>query len=137
MPREQLRRIASLHRIICICILVYFAIIAVAAATRGDRQAEAETSPYMMLVGLAYIAAGITAAVCAFLLAIQLHGTVVGVLLGVLTLVPCLGILILLSLSIRATASSNATVSAWDCWAPIQTTFDAADERMCTVRFFA
>jgi len=83
------------------------AVAAAAATIPRDRQAEASESAEMsnrvMLVGLGYIAVVITAAVCVFLLAIQLHGIAIGVLLGILALIPCLGLFVLLALSVRAT----------------------------------
>ena len=110
MPREQLRRIASLHRTICICILVYLVTAVMLGVYRGQQQRaeasnapETETPAHVMVAGMVYIAVVIIAAVCAFMLAIQLHGTALGVVMGLLTLAPCLGLLILLMLSTRAT----------------------------------
>jgi len=46
---------------------------------------------------------GIVGAVCVFLLAIKVYGTGLGILLGILSLVPCVGLVILLIVNGKAT----------------------------------
>lgn len=94
--REELRSIATEQRRVILCILVYmFAFI-------GQFFLPIELA---QIVGpLALLFVGIVGAVFVFRLAIKLYGIVVGVLVGVLTLVPFLGFLLLLLVNQRATS---------------------------------
>jgi hypothetical protein len=57
-----------------------------------------------MFLALGIIALGITATVFVFLLSIKVYGTGIGVLLGILTLIPCIGLIILLVINVKATS---------------------------------
>ncbi|HEX8912781.1 MAG TPA: hypothetical protein VF796_10515, partial [Humisphaera sp.] len=64
--------------------------------------------PARPLVGLAVLAASVTAAVFVVLLAIPLYSTGSAVVLGLLTVVPFLGLLVLLAVNQRATKTLRA-----------------------------
>ena len=83
--REDLRKVAKFQKGILVCILVY--ILAVA----GQFALPPQIRP---MVGLAVLVVG---------LAMKTHGTVLGIILGVLCLVPILGLLILLLVNQKAT----------------------------------
>ena len=95
ISREDLRQIAGLQRGIMICILVY--LIAVVGQF-------ALPAPMRLLVGLAMLAVGVVAAVFIFMLAIKLYSTGLGVLLGILTLVPIVALIVLLIVNGKATS---------------------------------
>lgn len=92
--REDLRKVAKFQKGILVCILVY--ILAVA----GQFALPPQIRP---MVGLAVLVVGLIAAVFTLLLAMKTHGTVLGIILGVLCLVPILGLLILLLVNQKAT----------------------------------
>jgi hypothetical protein len=92
--REDLLKVAKYQKGILVCILVY--ILAVA----GQFALPPQIRP---LVGLGVLVVGLIAAVFTILLAMKTHGTVLGIILGVLCLVPILGLLILLLVNQKAT----------------------------------
>lgn len=92
--REDLLRVAKYQKGILVCILVY--ILAVA----GQFALPPQIRP---LVGLGVLAVGLIAAIFTLLLAMKTHGTVLGIVLGILCLVPILGLLILLLVNQKAT----------------------------------
>ena len=92
--RSDLKEIASRQRAIMLCILAYIVAVICQFAL------PPELRP---ILGLAVLAVGVIASVFIFMLAIKLYGTGVGILLGILTLVPCLGLLILLVVNSKAT----------------------------------
>lgn len=94
VARPDLRIIAQQQRILLLCILVY--LIAIVARLTLPPQLQ-------IFVGLAGAAAIITATVFVFMLAIRLHGTGVGILLGILTLIPLIGLISLLIVNQKAT----------------------------------
>jgi hypothetical protein len=92
--RSDLKEIASQQRAIMLCILAYIvAVICQFALPQNLR----------LFVGLAVMAVGVIAAVFIFMLAIKLYGTGVGILLGILTLIPCIGLIVLLIVNGKAT----------------------------------
>jgi hypothetical protein len=92
--REDLLKVAKYQKGILVCILVY--ILAVA----GQFALPPQIRP---LVGLGVLVVGLIAAVFTILLAMKTHGTGLGIILGVLCLVPILGLLILLLVNQKAT----------------------------------
>jgi hypothetical protein len=92
--REDLLKVAKYQKGILVCILVY--ILAVA----GQFALPLQIRP---LVGLGVLVVGLVAAVFTIRLAMKTHGTVLGIILGVLCLVPILGLLILLLVNQKAT----------------------------------
>ena len=92
--REDLLKVAKYQKGILVCILVY--ILAVA----GQFALPPQIRP---LVGLGVLMVGLIAAVFTIRLAMKTHGTGLGIILGVLCLVPILGLLILLLVNQKAT----------------------------------
>jgi hypothetical protein len=95
LAREDLRAIATYQKVIILCILVY--VLAVAAqflVPEGLR----------LFLGLGVLALGVVATVFVFLLATKVYSPGLGVLLGLLTLVPCIGLIVLLIINGKATA---------------------------------
>ncbi len=58
---------------------------------------------FRIFLALALIPLGLTATVFVFLLATKVYTTGVGVVLGVLTLIPCIGLIVLLIINAKAT----------------------------------
>ena len=92
--RDDLRLVASRQKAIILCILIY--LVALAAQFLLPH----ELRP---MLGIGVLAVGVVAAVFTFMLAIKLYGTGVGVLLGVLTLIPLVGLVVLLIVNGKAT----------------------------------
>lgn len=92
--REDLLKVAKYQKGILVCILVY--ILAVA----GQFALPPQIRP---LVGLGVLVVGLIAAVFTIRLAMKTHGTVLGIILGLLCLLPILGLLILLLVNQKAT----------------------------------
>ncbi|MDB5297180.1 MAG: hypothetical protein JWO31_3163 [Phycisphaerales bacterium] len=93
-PRADLRTIAQRQRALMFCILGYLALVV----------ARFVLPPSLsILLALAAFAVSITAAVFVFMLALSLYSTGVGVLLGILTLIPLVGLIVLLVINSKAT----------------------------------
>src|SRR3954447_23182066 len=84
MPRTDLRKIAFQQRVIIYCILAYIVFVVLRFVLPPGLQ-------LLVLVPLG-LAAVITAAVFVFMLAISLHNVAAGVTLGILTLIPLVGL---------------------------------------------
>ncbi len=96
---EGIREIAKRQRAIIMCILVQLALYVVLIA--GQR-----TFPPLVVLGVAgaMLAVDVVGVIFVFLLATKLYGIGVGILLGLLTFAPCLGLITLLIVNARATA---------------------------------
>jgi hypothetical protein len=70
-------------------------------AVIGQFAIPAELRP---IIGLGILVVGLVGTVFVFLLAIKVYSTGVGVLLGILTFVPCIGLIVLLVVNGKATA---------------------------------
>lgn len=92
--RADLREIAGRQRGIIMCILAYFVL-------GGGQFAVPEDVRMFVLIPL--IPVVITAAVFVILLAVKLYGTGSGVVYGILTLVPLVGLIVLLIINQKAT----------------------------------
>ncbi len=96
--RADLRAIATYQKVVLVCILVY--IIAVVA--------QFLIPPALRLVvALGVLAVAVTAAVFVFLLATKVYNTALGIVMGILTLIPLVGLITLLIINSRATATLN------------------------------
>ena len=93
--REDLKRVAKYQKGILVCILIYL------VAVIGQFAIPAEARA---IIGLGVLVIGLVGTVFVFLLAIKVYNTGVGVLLGILTLVPCIGLIVLLVVNGKATA---------------------------------
>jgi len=92
--REDLRSVAKYQKGIIVCILIYF------IAMICQFAIPAELRP---IIGLGVLVVGLVGTVFVFLLAIKVYSTGVGVLLGILTLIPLIGLIVLLVVNGKAT----------------------------------
>ena len=92
--REDLRSVARYQKVILVCILLYF------IAVFAQFGFPVTIRP---LLGLGILGVGLVGAIFAILLAIKTHGPVFGIILGILCLVPFLGLLTLLLINSKAT----------------------------------
>ena len=91
---EDLRAIAKFQKGILLCILTEMLMFGLSAAV-GQK--------FGPLFAIGFLAASIAATVFVFLLAMKIYSTGMGVFLGILTLVPCLGLIVLLIVNGNAT----------------------------------
>jgi hypothetical protein len=92
--REDLRSVARYQKGILVCILVYF------VAVLCQFLIPPELQP-LIAIGVLFL--GLVATVFVFLLAMKVYSPGVGILLGILTMVPCLGLITLLMVNGKAT----------------------------------
>lgn len=97
--RAELRAIASQQKFIMGCITVQLILHFGSIVVRQDAEMVNWEYPIVFTI----LAASVAAAVFAFILSIKLFGTATGVLLGILTLIPCIGLLSLLVINSKAT----------------------------------
>ncbi|MHB1560138.1 MAG: hypothetical protein ACYC61_22025 [Isosphaeraceae bacterium] len=106
--KAKLRAVASHQRNLLICIVLQIVFNIAAFAVNKNLADTPQPSPAMgllaLFVGLGLLAAAIGGLVYACLLASKFYGVGVVILLAVLSLVPCLGLIILLMINQRATA---------------------------------
>lgn len=91
---DDLKQIASYQKVILICILIYL------GGVVGQFLIPVEMRMALALVVLVVM---LVATVFVFLLATKLYGAVAGILLGILTLIPLIGLLVLLIVNGKAT----------------------------------
>ena len=97
--REDLKSIATFQKGILVCILLYL------MAVIGQFALPVEAR---LFLGLGVLAVGVVATVFVFLLALKIYSTAVGVTLGILTLIPCVGLIVLLIVNGKATGILKA-----------------------------
>lgn len=95
LNREELRDIAKHQRAILLCIVGYSVLVAFQMYCPQQLTA---------VVGLAAIGVSIAATVFVFLLATKVYERTTGFILGVLTLIPCVGLIVLLRVNAKATS---------------------------------
>ena len=93
--REDLRSVALYQKGILVCILIYILLFI------GRFLVPAEFQ-FLLAIGLAPL--GIAATIFVFLLAIKVYETGLGIVFGILTLVPCIGLIVLLMINAKATS---------------------------------
>lgn len=93
--REDLKAVATYQKGILVCILIYLIAVICQFAIPADLRP---------LLGLGVVGVGVVGTVFVFLLAIKVYSTGMGVLLGILTLIPCIGLVVLLIVNGKATA---------------------------------
>jgi hypothetical protein len=93
-PRNDLRTIAMQQKAIMYCILGYIVFVILQIAL---------PFPLNLMATFGVLAAMITGAVFVFMLALSLHNTATGIILGILTLVPLVGLIVLLVINSKAT----------------------------------
>jgi hypothetical protein len=101
--QEDVRAVAVYQKGVLVCILVYLLgivgrVMAVFAASTPSASFGAA-----LLFGLVVLAAGLGGLVFVFLLSTKVYGVAIGVLLGLLTFLPCIGLLVLLIINGKAT----------------------------------
>jgi hypothetical protein len=92
--REDLKSVAMAQKGIIVCILLYV------AALAGQFFVPADYRPF---VGVAVLVLGIVSMAFVVMLAMKVYSTVTGIIYGIGTIIPCIGLLILLSISTKAT----------------------------------
>ena len=97
--RDALRSIAKAQQIVILCILVYLAGLVCLLSL------PAEIRP---LLSFAMLGVWIVCAVFVFQLASQVYSTGTGVVLGILTVVPCIGLIVLVIVNSSSDQDSEA-----------------------------
>ncbi|MFW6146717.1 MAG: hypothetical protein ACOC7R_05225 [Planctomycetota bacterium] len=97
LRHEDLKAIAGRQRVIVLCFLIYLLGI-VANIPLSVMATEAGRFMRMMV-----LVAAVVATVLVFLLARKIHNTALGVLLGILTLVPVVGLIVIMIVNLQAT----------------------------------
>lgn len=97
LPRAY--QIASRQRTVLICILVQLVLMVANIGLKSGGPAAAQ-----LAVSIALLCTVVVSAVAVFSLAMEVFGVGVGILLGILTLVPCVGLIMLLIVNGRATS---------------------------------
>ena len=92
--RDDLRNVARFQKGIIVCILIDL------IALVGQCALPLEVR---LLVGIGVLFVGLVGAVFVFLLAIKTYGTGLGIVLGILSLVPLIGLIVLLVVNGKAT----------------------------------
>ncbi|QJW94539.1 hypothetical protein [Frigoriglobus tundricola] len=95
LSRATLRGIASNQKVLILCILAYLCLIPAQFAIPEQSK---------LYLALALVPLGLTATVFVFLLATKVYSTATGVVLGILTLIPCIGLIVLLIINGKATS---------------------------------
>jgi hypothetical protein len=94
--RADLRAIATYQKVILVCIVVYLlSVVFQFALPVGLR----------LILALGIVGLAIVSTVFVFLLATKLYSTGIGILLGILTLIPLVGLIVLLIINGKATAT--------------------------------
>jgi len=94
LTRQDLYNVAIYQKVILWCILAYFiAVIAQFAVPPAAR----------LLLGLVFVTVAVLATVFVFMLALKVYSVAMGIVLGILTLIPCIGLITLLIINQKAT----------------------------------
>jgi hypothetical protein len=91
---EDLRKVAKYQKAILTCILIQLLAIGLQFALSAELR---------ILLSLGLIIVGVASTVFIFLLATHVYSTGLGVLLGILALIPCIGLIVLLAINGKAT----------------------------------
>lgn len=92
--RDDLRSVAKSQKGVIVCILIYV------IALIGQFAFPPEARPF---IGIGVLFVGLTGAVFVFMLAMKVYGTGLGIVLGILSLIPCIGLIVLLIVNVTAT----------------------------------
>ena len=92
--RRDLKAVAVYQKGLILCIFLYLIVVAAQFAIPPNLR------PFLALIALPVVLAGV---VFVFLLALKAYHPVVGILLGIGALIPCLGIIFLLIVNAKAT----------------------------------
>jgi hypothetical protein len=99
LSRQDVRSVGVYQKVILLCILAYLAAVVVSIVLPPELR---------ILVSLGMIGVSIASTVFVFLLAMKVYSTGMGVLLGILTLIPCIGLIVLLIVNGKATSVLRA-----------------------------
>ena len=94
LSREEIRAIAGRQKMLCVCLVAYIAAFILLLVSPGGL-----TTVFRLIAS----AASVAGMVFVFLLATKLYGTGLGIVLGILTLSPLVGLIILLVVNGKAT----------------------------------
>ena len=97
--REDLKAVASSQKAILVCILLYIVCLGLQIALARSP----ETAGFSLYIGIMALLVSLAAMVFVFRLAIRVYSTASGILLGIGTLIPCIGLVILLMINGKAT----------------------------------
>jgi len=98
LTRQDLYNIAVYQKAILVCILVY--VLAVIAQFALPQEAR-------LFLALGVVGLGVVATVFVFLLALKVYSKGMGVFLGILTLIPCIGLITLVIINQQTTGLLN------------------------------
>ena len=98
--REDLKSVAQYQKGILVCILIYL-ICLMAQIGIPEEVLAAFSGGSVLAIGVLFV--GLVGTVFVFLLALKVYSPGLGVLLGILALVPCMNLLVLLVVNARAT----------------------------------
>jgi hypothetical protein len=93
LPRETLRAIVTYQKVIIICVAIYLSLV---LAQFGI---PPELRIFLALVAVPVV---LTAVVFVFLFATKVYTTAIGVILGFLVLIPCIGLIVLVIINQKA-----------------------------------
>jgi hypothetical protein len=93
--REDLKNVAKYQKGILVCILIYLIAVLSSLLLPADIR---------QFVGFGVILVGLVGTVFVFLLAMKVYGIPIGILLGILAMVPCVGLIVLLMINGKATS---------------------------------
>jgi hypothetical protein len=93
LTRQDLYSVALYQKALLWCILAYFVTIIAEFAL---------PEAYRIFVSLVLIPVALTATVFVFLLAMRVYSVLIGIVLGVLTMIPCIGLITLLVINQKA-----------------------------------
>jgi hypothetical protein len=96
---QGIREIAFRQRVILICILAYFLLFFSQFAIPQE---------FRIILSIPFLVIAVVATVFVFLLATKIYSTGLGIFLGILTLIPCIGLIPLLIVNAKATALLRA-----------------------------
>jgi hypothetical protein len=99
MPPEEVRAIALYQKAIILVILAEIIIVISASVLSQTDQSE----PIRLVLAVCYVGLAVVAAVFVFLLSLKVYSTGIGIVMAILTLVPCVGITMLLIINGKAT----------------------------------
>ncbi len=106
---SDLRQIAWAQRILILCLLGHLVLwlgyigLSVSGARMGGRGSDTFETVMIISVGL-----GLLSGIFVLLVEAKLSGLIIGFLIGLLTAVPCLGLLLILVVNTRATSTLQA-----------------------------
>lgn len=92
--REDLRSVAMYQKGILICILIYLIAVFFQFALPAELR---------MVLSIGVLLVGLAGTIFVILLAMKVYNVVVGIFLGILTFIPCIGLLVLLMVNGKAT----------------------------------